>query len=64
VRIIKNKLAKDFQQLEKRNASLKEYEELVKNLLYRAVREGDMCYIQIINIDRRLVMQGGKKIEK
>jgi len=64
VRIIKNRLAKDFQQLEKRNASLKEYEELVKNLLYRAVREGDMCYIQIINIDRRLVMQGGKKIEK
>jgi enoyl-[acyl-carrier protein] reductase II len=42
VRIIKNRLARDFQQLEKRNASLEEYEELGKNSLYRAVREGDM----------------------
>jgi enoyl-[acyl-carrier protein] reductase II len=42
VRIIKNRLARDFQELEKRNASLEEYEELGKNSLYRAVREGDM----------------------
>jgi len=48
VRIIKNKLARDFQQLEKRNASLEEYEELGKSSLYRAVREGDMDYGSIM----------------
>ena len=48
VRIIKNKLARDFQQLEKRNASLDEYEELGINSLYRAVREGDMDYGSIM----------------
>ncbi|GAH29931.1 unnamed protein product, partial [marine sediment metagenome] len=48
VRIIKNRLARDFQQLEKRNASLEEYEELGKNSLYRAVREGDMDYGSIM----------------
>jgi enoyl-[acyl-carrier protein] reductase II len=48
VRIIKNRLARDFQQLEKRNASLKEYEELGKGSLYRAVREGDMDYGSIM----------------
>lgn len=42
VRIIKNRLARDFQQLDKRNASLEEYEELGKNSLCRAAREGDM----------------------
>jgi len=42
VRVIKNKLARDFQALEKRNASLDEYEELGKGSLYRAVREGNM----------------------
>jgi len=59
VSIIKNRLVKDFQQWEKRNAPLKEYEELVKNLPYRAVREGSMYHIQIINVDRRLTIQGG-----
>lgn len=44
VRIIKNRLARDFQQLDKRNASLEEYEELGKNSLCRAAREGDMDY--------------------
>jgi len=34
----------------------------MKNSLYRAVREGDMRTIQVINIDRRLAMQGGKRI--
>ena len=48
VRIIKNKLARDFQELEKRNASLEEYEELGKNSLYRAVREGNMDYGSIM----------------
>jgi len=48
VRIIKNRLARDFQQLEKRNASLEEYEELGKGSLYRAVREGDMDYGSIM----------------
>ena len=48
VRIIKNRLARDFQQLEKRNASLEEYEELGKGSLYRAVREGDMEYGSIM----------------
>lgn len=48
VRVIKNKLARDFQELEKRNASLEEYEELGKNSLYRAVREGDMDYGSIM----------------
>ncbi|MDD5015566.1 MAG: hypothetical protein PHW73_10820 [Atribacterota bacterium] len=52
-------MAKDFQQLKKRNVSLKEYEELVKNLIYRAVQEGNMYHTQVINIYRRLVMQGG-----
>ncbi|TET08920.1 MAG: enoyl-[acyl-carrier-protein] reductase FabK [Candidatus Atribacteria bacterium] len=48
VRIIKNRLARDFQQLDKRNASLEEFEELGKNSLYRAVREGDMDYGSIM----------------
>jgi len=42
VRVIKNKLTRNFQQLEKRSASLDEYEELGKGALYRAVREGNM----------------------
>jgi len=50
VRIIKNRLARDFQQLEKRNASLEEYEKLGEGTLYRAVREGDM--------DRGSIMAG------
>ena len=48
VRIIKNKLARDFQELEKRNASLEEYEELGKGSLYRSAREGDMDYGSIM----------------
>ncbi|MBC8499721.1 MAG: enoyl-[acyl-carrier-protein] reductase FabK [Candidatus Atribacteria bacterium] len=48
VRIIKNSLARDFQQLEKRNASLEEYEELGKGSLYRSAREGDMDYGSIM----------------
>jgi len=48
VRIIKNRLARDFQQLDKRNASLEEFEELGENSLYRAVREGDMDYGSIM----------------
>ena len=48
VRIIKNRLARDFQALEKRNASLEEYEELGKGSLYRSAREGDMDYGSIM----------------
>ena len=48
VRVIKNKLTRDFQQLEKRNASLEEYEKLGKETLYRAVREGDMDFGSIM----------------
>jgi len=48
VRIIKNKLARDFQQLEKRNAPLEEYEELGAGSLCRAAREGDMDYGSIM----------------
>lgn len=48
VRIIKNRLARDFQQLDKRNASLEEYEKLGKNALCRAAREGDMDYGSIM----------------
>jgi len=48
VRVIKNKLTRDFQQLEKRNASLEEYEELGKGALYRAVREGNMDFGSIM----------------
>jgi len=48
VRIMKNRLARDFQQLEKRNASLEEYEELGKGSLYRSAREGDMNYGSIM----------------
>lgn len=48
VRIIKNRLARDFQQLDKKNASLEEYEELGKNSLCRAAREGDMDYGSIM----------------
>jgi len=43
VRVIKNKLAREFQQLERtKETSLEEYEELGKGSLYRATREGDM----------------------
>jgi len=43
VRVIKNKLAREFQQLEKiKGVSLEEFEELGKGSLYRATREGDM----------------------
>ena len=48
VRIIKNRLARDFQQLEKRNASLEEYEELGAGSLCLAAREGDMDYGSIM----------------
>ncbi|HAJ32375.1 MAG TPA: enoyl-[acyl-carrier-protein] reductase FabK [Candidatus Atribacteria bacterium] len=48
VRIIKNRLARDFQELEKRKATLEEYEELGEGTLYRAVREGDMDYGSIM----------------
>jgi len=48
VRIMKNNLARDFQELEKRNASLEEYEELGKGSLYRSAREGDMNYGSIM----------------
>ncbi len=48
VRIIKNRLARDFQAMEKRNASLEEYEELGKGSLYRSAREGDMDYGSIM----------------
>lgn len=48
VRIIKNRLARDFQQLDKRNASLEEYEELGKNSLCQAAREGNMDYGSIM----------------
>jgi enoyl-[acyl-carrier protein] reductase II len=43
VRVIKNQLAREFQQLEKmKDVSLEEFEELGKGSLYRATREGDM----------------------
>ncbi len=42
VRVIKNQLAREFQQLEKRNASLEEYEELGKGSLFNAVKKGDV----------------------
>lgn len=48
VRIIKNRLARDFQQLDKKNASLEEYEELGKNSLCLAARDGDMDYGSIM----------------
>jgi len=42
VRVIKNQLAREFQQMEKRNASLADYEEIGKGALCRAVQNGDM----------------------
>ncbi len=43
VRVIKNQLAREFQQLERmKETSFEEYEELGKGSLYRATREGDM----------------------
>ncbi len=42
VRVIKNQLAREFQQMEKRNSALEEYEELGKGSLCRAARDGDM----------------------
>ncbi|MEA1939302.1 MAG: enoyl-[acyl-carrier-protein] reductase FabK [Candidatus Caldatribacteriota bacterium] len=48
VRVIKNRLTRNFQQLEKGNASLEEYEELGKGALYRAVREGNMDFGSIM----------------
>ena len=42
VRVIKNQLAREFQRLEKINASPEEYEKIGKGSLYRAAKEGDM----------------------
>ncbi|MDD2353565.1 MAG: enoyl-[acyl-carrier-protein] reductase FabK [Atribacterota bacterium] len=43
VRVIKNQLAREFQQLEKmKETSLEKYEELGRGSLYRATREGNM----------------------
>lgn len=42
VRVIKNQLAREFQQLEKRNADPEEYEKLGQGSLYRAAQDGDM----------------------
>lgn len=42
VRVIKNRLARDFQQLEKRNACPEEYEKLGQGSLYCAAKDGDM----------------------
>ncbi len=42
VRVIKNRLAREFQRLERINAAPEEYEQLGQGSLYRAVREGDM----------------------
>ena len=50
VRVIKNKLAREFQQLEKLNAPLEEYEKLGQGSLYKAAREG--------NLDKGSIMAG------
>lgn len=42
VRVLKNKLARQFQLLEKENAALDKYEELGRGALPRAVKEGDI----------------------
>ncbi|NLZ47542.1 MAG: enoyl-[acyl-carrier-protein] reductase FabK [Clostridiales bacterium] len=42
VRVIKNKLARKFQMLERQCVALEEYEELGKGALPRAVKEGDI----------------------
>lgn len=42
VRVIKNQLAREFQNLEKINACAEEYEKLGKGSLCRAVKDGDM----------------------
>jgi enoyl-[acyl-carrier protein] reductase II len=44
VRILRNKLARQFQLLEKNGAAAGEYEELGKGRLPKAVREGDTDY--------------------
>lgn len=41
VRILKNRLSREFQELEKNQAPLEEYDELGTGALYRAVVEGD-----------------------
>jgi enoyl-[acyl-carrier protein] reductase II len=42
IRVLKNKLSRQFQKLEKENASVEELEELGRGCLPRAVREGDV----------------------
>lgn len=42
VRVIKNQLAREFQRLEKINASPEEYEKIGKGSLYRAAQKGDI----------------------
>ncbi|MBU3217568.1 enoyl-[acyl-carrier-protein] reductase FabK [Clostridium estertheticum] len=42
VRVLKNKLSRKFQKLEKENASIKDLEELGRGCLQRAVQEGDI----------------------
>lgn len=42
VRVLRNKLVRKFQLLEKNGASMEEYEELGRGALARAVREGDV----------------------
>lgn len=49
VRVLKNKLARQFTELEKQGAALEEYEKLGVGALRKAVEEGDMDYGSVMS---------------
>jgi enoyl-[acyl-carrier protein] reductase II len=49
VRVIKNKLVKQFKELDKLGADIQEYEELGRGRLYKAAIEGDISYGSVMS---------------
>jgi enoyl-[acyl-carrier protein] reductase II len=49
VRVLKNKLVSQFKELEKKNASVEEYENLGRRRLYMAAVEGDVDYGSVMS---------------
>jgi enoyl-[acyl-carrier protein] reductase II len=64
VRCIKNRLVREFKELEKRAATLEEYERLGSDRLRRAAREGDVVYGSVMAGQiAGLVNRGGSAAE-
>lgn len=49
VRVLKNKLVRQFKELEKNNANIEEYESLGRGRLYKAAIEGDVDYGSVMS---------------